>query len=127
MRAAGASSAGMHMKIVSEDPETGAFTAIVTVPSGYRFKPASHPADQWVKIVKGSIAGSQGDTYDAKTIASDPHPLVAGDTLTLLAGKNYYGVARGPTQYIVCSSGRNATTYANAADDPTRATRRASR
>jgi hypothetical protein len=47
--------------------------------------------------------------------------------MTLAAGRNYYAVAKGATEYVICSPGRNATTYANAADDPARAPRRASR
>ena len=116
-------SSGMHQKIVSEDPETGAFTAVVTVPSGYKFMPASHPADQWIVVKKGSLAGAQGDKWDAKAMQADK-PLMPGDTLTLVAGKNYYAVAKGATEFIVCSSGRNVTTLASVPAAPRRVVHR---
>lgn len=110
--------AGAQMAVVSGDPtRAGPFVIELSMPSGYRIPPHTHPTDESVKVVKGTFHVGMGSTFDeAKTSA-----MGVGATGAIKAGMAHYASAEGATVVSVTSTGPFAMTYVNPSDDPTRA------
>ena len=110
--------AGAQMAVISGDPmKTGPFVIELSMPSGYRIPPHTHPTDESVKVVKGTFLVGMGDTYDE----AKAKPMPVGATGSIKAGMAHFATAQGATVVSVSSTGPFAMTYVNPADDPTKA------
>jgi quercetin dioxygenase-like cupin family protein len=110
--------AGATMAVVSGDPtRTGPFVIQLSMPSGYRIPPHTHPTDETVTVVKGTFLVGMGDTFnEART-----KPMGVGATGSIKAGMAHFATAQGATVVSVASTGPFAMTYVNPSDDPTKA------
>ena len=107
--------AGAKMAVVSGDPgKDEMFTIQLSMPDGYRIPPHSHPTDEDVKVLKGTLLVGMGDTLDL----SKANAIKAGGTGKVPAKMHHYAAAKGATQISVTAMGPFAMTYVNPADDP---------
>jgi quercetin dioxygenase-like cupin family protein len=110
--------AGAQMAVVSGDPtKAGPFVIELSMPSGYRIPPHTHPTDESVKVVKGTFLVGMGDTFDE----GRTKPMGVGATGSIKAGMAHFAAAQGATVVSVTSTGPFAMTYVNPSDDPTKA------
>ena len=84
---------GVQMAVVSGNPASrGMFTIRLKMPADYAVPPHSHPADEVVKVISGTLHYAMSDTMEmakAKT-------LTAGRTTTMKAKMNHWVHAPAP-------------------------------
>jgi quercetin dioxygenase-like cupin family protein len=106
---------GVQMAVIRGDPgKKGMFTIRLKMPADYAVPPHSHPANEVVKVVSGTLHYAMSDKMDmakAKT-------LTAGRTVTMKAKMNHWVHAAAPTTVQVSGRGPFQITYVNAKDDP---------
>jgi quercetin dioxygenase-like cupin family protein len=90
------------------------FTFRIKMPDGFRVPPHSHPADEHVTILSGTLEMGMGKTVDA----SRAKALPAGGYMVTPKGKPHFVSARGETVIQVHAIGPWGITYVNPADDP---------
>ena len=106
---------GAQIAVVSGDPTApGPVTIELIMPDGYRMPPHSHPADEHVQVLEGTLLIGLGDKLDARhTMAAQP-----GDTGTAPAGARHFTIAKGVTRIRVSFMGPYTITYVNAYEVP---------
>lgn len=109
--------AGAKLAVVSGDPgKAEPFTLRLQMPAGYKIAPHSHPTDEHVTVLSGTLAAAMGNTFDEKALKD----LVAGSYANMATGMNHYVQARTPTVVQVHGMGPFVVNYVNAADDPSK-------
>lgn len=109
--------AGAEMAVVSGDPgQPGPFTIQLSMPDGYKVMPHTHPTDETVTVVDGSLLFGMGKTWDASKL----HPIAPKGHQEVKAGMQHFAQAKGKTVIEVSSTGPFAITYVNPADDPSK-------
>ena len=109
--------AGAKLAVVSGDPgKAEPFTLRLQMPAGYKIAPHSHPTDEHVTVLSGTLAAAMGNTFDDKALKD----LAAGSYANMAAGMNHYVQARSATVVQVHGMGPFVVNYANAADDPSK-------
>jgi quercetin dioxygenase-like cupin family protein len=108
---------GAKITLVAGDPTgPGPSTVQLWMPDGYKMPPHSHPSDERVKVVEGTLLVGMGDRLDPrKTLA-----LAAGDTAVAPAGIHHFSIAKGPTVVTVSFMGPYTITYVNTFEAPRR-------
>ena len=106
---------GAQIAVVSGDPTApGPCTVELIMPDGYRMPPHSHPVDEHVQVLEGTLLIGLGDKLDARhTMPAQP-----GDTGTAPAGARHFTIAKGVTRIRVSFMGPYTITYANAYEVP---------
>jgi mannose-6-phosphate isomerase-like protein (cupin superfamily) len=84
------------------------------LPDGYAVPPHSHPTDEHVMIVSGTLMMGMG----AKAEESSMHAMNAGGYAKMPARAHHYVRAKGETVIQVTATGPFAITYVNPDDDP---------
>jgi quercetin dioxygenase-like cupin family protein len=106
---------GAQMAIISGNPtKKGNFTIQLKMLADYEVPPHSHPANEIVKVVSGTLHYGMSNKMDmtkAKT-------LTAGRTVTMKAKMNHWVHAAAPTTVQVSGRGPFQITYVNPKDDP---------
>ena len=107
--------AGCKLAVMAGDPTSAvAFTIRFWLPDGYRVAPHSHPTDENVTVVSGTLHAGMGDTFDAaKTEA-----LQAGGFTVVQAKMHHFVWFEGDTVLQIHGTGPFAISYVNPADDP---------
>jgi quercetin dioxygenase-like cupin family protein len=106
---------GALIAVVSGDPtQPGKSTLHVSMPNGYRFPAHSHPGDEHVEVMEGTLLVGIGDRVDPKMTQA----LAVGDSGTAPAGMNHFSVAKGRTVVSVTFMGPYTITYVRAEDAP---------
>jgi mannose-6-phosphate isomerase-like protein (cupin superfamily) len=106
---------GAQIAIVSGDPSApGPCTVELIMPDGYRMPPHSHPVDEHVQVLEGTLLIGLGDKLDARKTM----PAQAGDTGTAPAGAHHNTVAKGRTRIRVSFMGPYTITYVNSYEVP---------
>lgn len=107
--------AGSKFAVVSGDPgKAGMFTIRADLPANYTVPPHWHPADEHLKVLKGSIAFGMGDKVDRV----HPKWMAAGAAGTAKAKMNHYVFTKSPAEIEVKAMGPFQITYVNPKDDP---------
>ncbi len=107
--------AGSRMAVLQGDPgKAGEFTVRLEMPDGYRIAAHSHPSDEFVTVIEGTLMYGMGDTLKVDKTA----PLPSGGYVNLPAHMNHYVITKGRTVVQVHSRGPFQLTYVNPADDP---------
>lgn len=107
--------AGARFAVLQGDPgQTGLYTVRLEMPPGYTIRPHSHPTDELVTVISGTLALGMGDTVGTK----DATVLPAGGFVAAKAQMHHFAVARGRTVVQVHGAGPFAITYVNPKDDP---------
>lgn len=117
-------SAGAKMAVLQGDPgKAGLFTVRLDLPGGYKIAPHTHPTDEQVTIIKGTLLLGMGDKLDAARATK----LQVGDFDVIGANMHHYAIAEGRTIVQVHAMGPFVLTYVNAADDPSKKTKASDR
>ncbi len=110
---------GAQASVLSGDPsKTGVFVIRLKFPDGYSVPPHSHPTDEHVLVVSGTLMAGMGD----KRVESSMHALPPGGYVNMTKGTNHYVRAKGETVVHVTAMGPFEITYANPGDDPRKKT-----
>ena len=109
--------AGAKMAVLQGDPGKAAlFTIRLDLPAGYKIAPHSHPADEYITIIKGTFLLGMGDKLDA----TQAMKLQAGEFGTVAAAMHHFAIAQSRTIVQVHAMGPFVLTYVNPADDPSK-------
>ena len=108
---------GMSFTVVSGDPGVaGHFVVRLRMPAGYKIAPHTHPTDERVTVLSGTLALGMGDTFDKAAMKDLP----AGGYAVLPADMSHFAMARSAATVQVDGAGPFALTYVNLADDPSK-------
>jgi len=111
--------AGAQAAVIDGDPgKAGLFTLRAKLPDGYRIPPHSHPTDEHVTVLSGTLKAGSGAKWDDASM----HPLTAGGYAKMVKGVNHYVAAQGETIIQVTAMGPFLITYADPKDDPRKKT-----
>jgi quercetin dioxygenase-like cupin family protein len=107
---------GALAAVASGDPRApGVSTILLSMPNGYRVGAHHHPGYEHLEVREGTLLVGMGDVPDPKRTRR----LVAGDSLTVPAGKHHYWIARGRRTILALTfSGPYTITYLRADDAP---------
>jgi quercetin dioxygenase-like cupin family protein len=108
---------GAKLAVVSGDPgQPEPFTLRLQFPDGYIIAPHTHPTDEHVTVLSGTLRAAMGNTFDEKALADFP----AGSYANMATGMAHYVKAKGATVVQVHGVGPFVVNYVNAADDPSK-------
>ena len=106
---------GAQAAIIEGDPgKAGLFTLRAKLPDGYAVPPHSHPTDEHVTVLSGTLMVGHGSKLDAGAMK----PLATGGYAKMAQGMDHYVRAKGETTIQVTGMGPFELKYANPADDP---------
>jgi quercetin dioxygenase-like cupin family protein len=112
---------GATMAVLEGDPsKPGFFTMRLQLPDGYRVAPHSHPKQERLTIISGTLRLGMGDRFDEKALQA----LSPGTYSSMPAGMTHFAVAQGLTIIQLSSIGPWGVNYVNPADDPRRSSKR---
>jgi quercetin dioxygenase-like cupin family protein len=107
--------AGAQIAVLQGNPSgPGVYTLRLKMPDGYIVPPHSHPTDEMVTVVSGTLLFAHGDSVDRDAATT----LHAGGFITAPKGMHHYVIARGATIVQVHGMGPFAITYVHPQDDP---------
>jgi len=103
------------MAVLKGDPTgDGPFVTRAKMPDGYRIMPHTHPKDERVTVLSGTLHMGVGETFDEKSARAMP----AGSYGRTAAGERHFAYTNGETVIQVHGTGPWAAEYINPADDP---------
>jgi quercetin dioxygenase-like cupin family protein len=106
--------AGCKLAVLAGDPSAEVlFTIRFWLPDGYRVAPHTHPTDENVTVVSGTLHAGMGDAVKAGAEA-----LRAGGFTVVQANMSHFVWFEGDTVLQIHGMGPFAITYVNPADDP---------
>jgi hypothetical protein len=106
---------GAQIAVITGDPVTpGPFTALLSMPDGYRMPPHFHTTDEHVEVKQGTLLVGMGDKLDVKQTKA----MAVGDTGTAPAGMHHFAAAKGATIISVSVMAPYVMTYVNPRDEP---------
>jgi len=107
---------GVKSCLVHGDPAKGAFVLLLKIPSGTRYPPHRHSADEVVSVISGSFLVGSGEKLDeAKGTAVD-----AGGYFSFKAQSPHWGIAKADTVLLRYGNGPADIKFVNPADDPSK-------
>lgn len=106
---------GAKMVILEGDPaKAGPFVLRVKLPDGFRIMPHTHPKDERVTVLAGTLYLGMGEKFDEKAAKAMP----VGSYGRTGAGMKHFGWVKGETVLQLHGEGPWAINYVNPADDP---------
>ncbi|MEY9325688.1 cupin domain-containing protein [Sinorhizobium fredii] len=107
--------AGAETAVLFGDPtKEGLFALRLKVPSGYSVPPHTHPADEVVTVISGTINLGMGETADRSAAKALP----AGSFFALPPGMAHFAYFDEETVVQITTNGPWGIKYVNPADDP---------
>ena len=107
--------AGCKLAVMAGDPTSAVpFTIRFWLPDGYRVAPHSHPTDENVTVVSGTLHAGMGNSFDA----AKAETLQAGGFTVVPANMHHFVWFEGDTVLQIHGTGPFAISYVNPADDP---------
>jgi quercetin dioxygenase-like cupin family protein len=97
-----------------EPARAGEFVLRVKLPDGMRIMPHTHPKDERVTVLSGTLYLGMRDTFDERKAKAMP----AGSYGRTGAGMKHFGFVKGETVLQLHGTGPWAVVYLNPADDP---------
>jgi quercetin dioxygenase-like cupin family protein len=114
---------GAEVAVIEGDPaKAGLFTLRAKVPDGYTVPPHSHPTDEHLTIISGTLMMAMGSKVDESAMQA----LGPGGYASMPAHANHYVRAKGATILQVSAMGPFDVKYADPKDDPRKKTTAAS-
>ena len=108
---------GAKMAVLHGDPGgKGLYSVRVKLPAGYRIPAHSHPTDEHVVVLSGTLYLGMGDKLEEAGTALKP-----GGFALAPAGKHHYAYTKEPTTIQIYGMAPVEFIYVNPADDPRRA------
>ena len=105
---------GTKYVLLMGDPKQGAYVARVQLPANVKIMPHSHPTENLVTVLSGTVLYGEGDKYDAAKLKSYP----AGSFIVETPNKPHFLTAKGPAVFQVSVPGKSSFDYVDAKDDP---------
>ncbi len=106
---------GARIALLEGDPsKDGPFVIRIKMPDGYRIMPHTHPKDERVTVIAGTLYLGMGGTFDEKNGKAMP----AGSYGRTEAGMKHFGWVKGETILQLHGAGPWAVNYVNPQDDP---------
>jgi hypothetical protein len=106
---------GAKIAVLEGDPtKEGHFVMRAKLPDGYRIMPHTHPTDERVTVLSGTLHMGMGDKFDEKATK----PMTAGSYGRMGPGVRHFAYAKGETVIQVHGQGPWVVEYVNPADDP---------
>jgi len=106
---------GAELAVIAGDPgKEGPFVARIRVPAGYKVPPHTHPGDENITVISGTINFAMGNKFDESTGTA----LKAGGFVKAPRGMAHYAWFTEPTVFQLHGVGPWGVTYVNPADDP---------
>ncbi|HXM39289.1 MAG TPA: cupin domain-containing protein [Gemmatimonadales bacterium] len=113
--------AGARFAVLQGDPgNSGVYTIRLRLPARYVVKPHSHPTDEDVTVLSGTLLVGMGDSMNVRKAQR----LTAGGFITAPKDAHHFALTRGPTIIQIHGEGPFEITYVKAADDPRNAQRK---
>jgi quercetin dioxygenase-like cupin family protein len=107
--------AGAQLAVMAGDPSKTGFVSLrLKLPAHYVIPPHTHPTDEHVTVLSGTMALGMGDKVDPKATIK----LMRGGYAVAVAGMHHYAMTLSPTIVQVDMEGPFQITYVNPADDP---------
>jgi quercetin dioxygenase-like cupin family protein len=109
--------AGTQVSVLFGDPsKADQYANRVKFPAGAKIAPHTHPNDENVTVLSGTLKVGLGDKFDAAKMQT----IGAGGFVRLPKGTPHYAVATQTTIIQSNNLGPTGRTYTNPADDPTK-------
>lgn len=106
---------GCKVVVLEGNPaKEGHFVMRVKMPDGYKIMPHTHPKDERVTVLSGTLYMGIGEKFDEKVAKAMP----AGSYGRTAAGVKHFGFVKGETIIQLHGTGPWAVEYVNPADDP---------
>ena len=106
---------GAKMAVLYGDPaKPGLFVIRAKTPAGYKIPAHSHPSDETVTVLSGTLMMGMGDKLDAKVAK----PLPAGAFAMMPARTNHFAISKTDTVIQVVAIGPLEFNYVDPRDDP---------
>jgi quercetin dioxygenase-like cupin family protein len=106
---------GARMAVLEGDPtKEGPFVLRMKLPDGFRIAPHTHPKDERVTVLSGTLHLGLGATFDEKAARAMP----AGSYGRTEAGMKHFGWVTGETILQLHGTGPWGIQYVNPDDDP---------
>ena len=107
--------AGAEAAVLFGDPtKEGLFALRLKLPAGYAIAPHTHPADEVVTVISGTINLGMGETADRSAAKAMP----AGSFFALPPGMAHFAYFDEETVVQITTNGPWGLKYINPADDP---------
>jgi quercetin dioxygenase-like cupin family protein len=107
--------ASAKMAVLNGDPtQTGPFTVRLKAPAGFKVMPHTHPTDERLTVISGSLRMGMGEKFDETSLQE----MGPGSYLVLPAGTAHFGKSAKDTIVQIDSEGPFQINYVNPADDP---------
>ena len=108
---------GAKVAVLYGDPaKDGLFVIRVRLPANYRVPPHSHPTDEVVTVLSGTLLVGMGDKLAPGSAKAFP----ANSFIVAPAKTNHFVLTKQPTVIEVTAMGPLAFNYVNPADDPSK-------
>ena len=106
---------GAQIAVLAGDPsKDGLYVIRIKAPAGYKVPPHSHPNDENVTVISGTINVGMGGTFDEK----NGQALKAGGFMHMPKGMQHFAWYPEETIIQIHGMGPQTITYVNPADDP---------
>jgi len=105
---------GVKAVILMGDPTQGAYINRVQLPGNVKIMPHSHPTENLVTVLSGTLLYGEGDKFDAAKLKSYP----AGSFVVEKPNSPHFMTGKGPVVFQVSVPGKSSFDYADAKDDP---------
>jgi hypothetical protein len=106
---------GAQMALLEGNPsEEGPFVIRIKLPDGFRVLPHTHPKDERVTVISGTLYLGEGGKFDEKAGKVIP----AGSYVRTGVGMKHFGWVKGETVLQLHGEGPWAIEYVDPKDDP---------
>jgi len=106
---------GAKIDVLAGNPMGSSLYAVrLKFPANYKIPAHSHPTDENVTVLSGTLYAGMGDRLDPKA----GQPLHVGGFAMMPAGMNHYAYTKGETIILLHGQGPVEFKYVNPADDP---------
>jgi len=105
---------GIKTALLMGNPKEGAFVTRVQLPANAKIMPHSHPTENVVTVLSGTLLYAEGDKFDAGKLKSYP----AGSFIVETPNSPHFMTAKGAVVFQVSVPGKSSFDYVNAKDDP---------
>ena len=96
------------------DPKQGAYVNRVQLSANVKIMPHSHPTENLVTVLSGTVLYGEGDKFDAAKLK--PYP--AGSFIVEKPNSPHFLTAKGPAVFQVSVPGKSSFDYVDPKDDP---------
>ena len=105
---------GTKFVLLMRDPKQGAYVARVQLPANVKIMPHSHPTENLLTVLSGTLLYGEGDKFDDAKLKSYP----AGSFVVEKPNLPHFLTAKEPVVFQVSVPGKSSFDYVDAKNDP---------